>query len=152
MSHPPIKELVPHSGPMLLLDKVVAFDAEALCAEVAIMPSSTFCDGQAVGAWIGIEYMAQAIAAHAGYAARLRGEAVRLGLLLGSRQYHCTHAAFAVHSVLHVRVRRELLGENGLGAFACTIEDAGTGEVLASATLTVYQPDNVEQFLQRSNE
>jgi predicted hotdog family 3-hydroxylacyl-ACP dehydratase len=151
MKLPEIGTLVPHSGAMLLLDAVLAADHETLSAQVAIRPDSMFVADGAVGAWVGVEYMAQAVAAHAGYCARLRGEPVRVGFLLGTRRYTCAVPAFAQGSVLRIHVQRALQGENGLGAFDCRIED-GEGAELASATITVFQPDNVEEFLQRSSE
>jgi len=152
MSLPDIKSLVPHAGTMSLLDSLVAVDADTLTARVAIGPRTLFCDGAAVGAWVGVEYMAQAVAAHAGHAARLRGEPVRVGFLLGSRRYACTVPAFPVGSVLRIHVECTLQGETGLGAFDCRIHDDADGRELASATITVFQPDNVEEFLQRSSE
>jgi 3-oxoacyl-[acyl-carrier-protein] synthase-1 len=149
MSLPNVRELVPHAGAMVLLDRVISAGDDMLCAEVAIGPQTLFCDGESVGAWVGIEYMAQAVAAFAGYEARQRGEPVRVGFLLGSRRYECAHPAFAMGSRLHVHVQRTLQGENGLGAFECRIEDAvQAGVPLASATITVFQPDNVNEFLQ----
>ena len=152
MSLPDIRTLVPHSGTMSLLGRLRAADAETLCAEVAISAGTLFLDGGAVGAWVGVEYMAQAVAAHAGYGARLHGAAVRVGFLLGTRRYACTVPAFPAGSVLHVHVQRVLQGENGLGAYDCRIVDAAGGAEWASATITVFQPDNVEEFLQRSSE
>jgi len=147
---PPIGELVPHGPPMCLLDRVLAYATDTLDAEVAIAPASMFCTGGQVGAWVGIEYMAQAVAAFAGMQARARGEAVRVGLLLGTRRYTCSVAASPVGTVLRVRAHRVLQGENGLGAFECRIEDAAAGTLLAEASITVFQPENVEEFMQRS--
>ncbi|MBB3118900.1 ApeP family dehydratase [Pseudoduganella violacea] len=150
MSMPEFRSLVPHAGPMALLDRVLEADEESLCAEVAIRADSLFCADGGVGSWVGIEYMAQAVAAHAGYLARQRGEAVKPGFLLGSRRYTTTSPLFALGAVLHVRVRQVLRGENGLAAFECSIADGGAAgqEVLASATLTVFQPEDVNEFLQ----
>ncbi|WP_371870471.1 ApeP family dehydratase [Pseudoduganella flava] len=131
---------------MVLLDSVVSAGDDDLCAQVAIRPDSMFCDGAAVGSWVGIEYMAQAIAAHAGWLARRRGDAVKVGFLLGSRKYEAAVPAFAVGAVLHVHAHRALQGDNGLGAFECRIEVEG--RTVATATVTVYQPDNVNEFLQ----
>jgi predicted hotdog family 3-hydroxylacyl-ACP dehydratase len=105
-----------------------------------------FCGADGVGAWVGIEYMAQAVAAHAGYRASLRGEQVKIGFLLGSRRYECSRPVFAIGSVLRVHVRCILLGENGLGSFECRIDDPGAS--VAIATLTVFQPANVNEFLE----
>jgi len=159
MMLPDVRELVPHAGPMVLLERVLAVDADTLCAEVVIRPDTLFCDDQGVGAWVGVEYMAQAVAAFAGHEARLRGEPVRVGFLLGTRRYECRLPAFALGSRLHVHVQRTLQGENGLGAFECRIVDADMsgveasgvetpGTPLATATVTVFQPDNVNDFLQ----
>lgn len=149
MSGIDIHSLVPHSGAMSLLGRFLDADDESLRAEVVVNEETMFCVDGEVGAWVGVEYMAQAVAAHAGWCARLRGEPVRVGFLLGSRKYACSVASFPVGSVLKIEVRRALQGENGLGAFDCRIED-GTGAELASATITVFQPHNVEEFLQRS--
>lgn len=152
MNFPDIRALVPHSGPMVLLDRVLAADGETLCAEVTIRPGSMFCDGACVGSWVGMEYMAQAVAAHAGFLALGRGEEVEVGFLLGTRRYECDRPSFAAGSVLHVHVRRALQGDNGLGAFECHIDDAVGGATAASATVTVFQPENVNEFLQRGDE
>jgi predicted hotdog family 3-hydroxylacyl-ACP dehydratase len=132
-----IRALLPHSGPMVLLDRLVAADAESLCAEVCIRSDSLFCVDGAVGAWVGLEYMAQAIGAYAGYTARLRGESIKLGYLLGTRCYECARPIFAVGTLLRIHVRRLLQSDNGLASFACRIEDEN-GQV-ASANLSVFQ-------------
>ena len=150
MSMPDIRSLVPHSGAMVLLDRVVSADDDNLCAEVRIHAASMLADAHGVGAWVGIEYMAQAIAAHAGWKALQRNQDVKVGFLLGSRKYQAMVPAFALGSVLRVHVHRVLQGENGLGAFDCRIDavDAVAGAPsLATATVTVFQPDNVNQFL-----
>lgn len=151
MTLPDIATLVPHSGAMALLGRLLAADTETLDAELTIGPESMFCGDDGVGAWVGIEYMAQAVAAHAGYGAQLRNEAVHVGFLLGTRRYTCTQALFPLGSVLRIHVERVLQGENGLGAYECSIAGADGAE-LAQATITVFQPDNVEEFLQRSSE
>lgn len=145
MDAPDIRTLVPHAGRMVLLDRVIAVDEDSLCAEVTIREDSLFCGPDAVGAWVGIEYMAQAIAAHAGHAARLKGEPVKIGFLLGTRRYECARPSFPLGSVLRVKVRSLLIADNGLGSFECCIEDA-QGEA-ATATVSVFSPANVEEFL-----
>ena len=84
MSEIDIHSLVPHSGAMSLLGRLLDADDESLRAEVRITPETMFCTDGEVGAWVGVEYMAQAVAAHAGWCARLRGDPVRVGFLLGS--------------------------------------------------------------------
>lgn len=150
MGMPDIRSLIPHAGPMVLLDRVISVDENSLVAEVRIRSDSLFCNPDGVGAWVGIEYMAQAIGAWAGYNAQLRGEPVKLGFLLGTRRYECSRPIFMLGSVLRVHVQRLFQNENGLGSFECSIDNE-EGPV-ASATVTVFQPPNVDNFLQGSSE
>ena len=150
MGMPDIRSLVPHAGPMVMLDRVISVDEDSLLAEVRIRSDSLFCDADGVGAWVGIEYMAQAIGAWAGYNARLRGEPIKLGFLLGTRRYECRRPIFVLGSVLRVHARRVFQDENGLGSFECSI-DNDEGRV-AAATVTVFQPSNINDFLQGSSE
>ena len=137
MKLPDIRNLLPHSGPMVLLDHVVAADADSLSAEVRVRADSLFCVDGGVGGWVGLEYMAQAIGAYAGYCARLRGEPIRIGYLLGTRRYDCKQPRFAVGRVLKIHVKRVWQSDNDLASFDCRIDDE-SGE-LASANVTVFQ-------------
>jgi predicted hotdog family 3-hydroxylacyl-ACP dehydratase len=151
MNMPDIRKLVPHSGQMVLLDRAISADTDDFCAEVRIHAGSMLADEHGVGAWVGIEYMAQAIAAHAGWLALQRGDEVKVGFLLGSRKYEAQVSQFALGDVLRVHVHRVLQAENGLGAFECRIDIVDGASAVATATVTVFQPDNVNQFLKDGN-
>jgi predicted hotdog family 3-hydroxylacyl-ACP dehydratase len=151
----PIAQLVPHSGRMCLLASAAAGEGDSLQAELTIRADDIFFDsmgpGSGVGAWVGIEYMAQAVAAWAGLRARRTGDAPKLGFLLGSRRYQSSRSAYALGERLIIDVRREFQADNGLGQFDCRIEIAG--ETVASAHLTVFGPDDPVAFLRgESNE
>ena len=91
-----IEDLILHRPPMLLLESVASWDDTGLSAVVNLQNSYLFADSDgAIPAWVGIEYMAQAISARAGIAARLRGEPISVGLLLGTRKYATKVASFA---------------------------------------------------------
>jgi predicted hotdog family 3-hydroxylacyl-ACP dehydratase len=111
---------------------------------VAIGAGTLFLDGGAVGAWVGVEYMAQAVAAHAGHGARLRGEAVRVGFLLGTRRYQCDVDAFAAGSELVIEAVRCFHDDEGMAMFACRIDAPGAH---AEARLTVFSPPDPDAFL-----
>lgn len=155
---PPVSRLVPHKGAMLLLDRVVAADTDSLQAEVRITAASLFCGEDGVGSWIGVEYMAQAVAAYAGYQAMQAAAgqsrhaenasppAPKIGFLLGSRRYTASRGHFAPGCTLRVHVLRLLQADNGLGSFDCFIADGD--ERIATATLTVFQPPDVATFLE----
>ena len=146
MNLPHIASLVPHAAPMLLLDRVLRVDADTLCAQVTIHPASMFHGARGVGAWVGIEYMAQAIAAYAGYHAQQRGAAVKLGFLLGTRRYVCSRPWFTAGTCLEIEVQQLLQADNGLGSFACSIRDSTSQQTLAQATVSVFQPHDAKAF------
>ena len=143
-----IAGLVPHSGAMSWLDRVIEADAESLLAEATLRADHLLVrDGQ-LGAAAGVEYMAQAAAAWAGYQRHLQaGEdgAARIGFLLGTRRYQCNRPAFRVGEVLRVHVQRLFQADNGLGQFECVI--TVDGAEVARASLNVFGPDDPEAFL-----
>lgn len=144
----PVSELLPHAPPMVLLDRAMSYDETSLTAEVDIRPDSVLGTADGVPAWVGIEYMAQAVAAHAGFKARLDGKQPAVGYLLGTRSYKSSLASFPPGATLRIHIQA-LFAEMGLGAFACRIDL--NGEV-ASATINVYQPpDNSVDIVHSGN-
>ncbi|MFH4351496.1 3-hydroxylacyl-ACP dehydratase, partial [Acinetobacter baumannii] len=73
---------------MILIDQVLSFDQEQIQTRLTVRADGLFNqpDGS-LPAWLGIELMAQSVAAYAGCQARTKGEAVKLGFLLGSRKF-----------------------------------------------------------------
>ena len=133
-----IEALIPHRGAMRLLDRVLEIDHERVLAEVDVPFDGLFVRDGAVPSWIGIEYMAQAVAAWAGMRARQAGGAPRPGLLLGTRRYETHCDGFASGTCLQVEARCEIMGGNGLGQFACRI--VHEGRELAVARISVMDP------------
>lgn len=144
-----VAELVPHSGTMSLLDSTLHWDHKSLLAQVTIRPDTLFVTDNGVPAWVGIEYMAQSVAAFAGVRAKVAGEAIRIGFLVGTRKYHCNSPYFPLGSTLTIKVTEELRGENGLGVFICRITSAANSAtmIVAEANLNVFQPDDAKEFL-----
>ena len=136
----PIAELLPHGPGMALIDQLLAYDPGKSIGAVLVRRDSRFFDRTGVPAWVGIEYMAQTIAAHAGFEARLRGKPPSIGFLLGTRSYECCAIEFPLGAALEIVVI-PLYVEDGLGSFDCTIEHNG---VLARAIVSTYQPKHDE--------
>lgn len=68
---PPISELVMHAKPMLLIDRAMSADETSLTAEVDITANSMFCvPNKGVPSYVGIEYIAQTVAAYSGWRAK----------------------------------------------------------------------------------
>ncbi len=140
----PIEAMVPHSGRMLMVDALLANDEDSVVVAAEVRADNLFADAQGVPAWVGIEYMAQAIAAWAGCRALARNEPTKIGFLLGTRRYDCRCRSFAIGARLRIEARRELFGENGLGMFACRILEGDTE--LASANVSVFEPPDPAAF------
>lgn len=131
-----IAGLIPHSGRMILLDKIIDFSEDTLSAELTVRDDGLLGNDQFVPAWAGIEYMAQAVAAYAGIQSKLAGKPIKLGYLLGTRRYVANVARFAVGSTMTIAVKK-IIQDDKLGVFDCKIYGDG---IEINANLNVYQP------------
>ena len=146
----PLAELLPHAGDMILLDRILSFDEEQIHTRLTVKPDGLFNlpDGS-LPAWVGIELMAQSVAAFAGCHARLKGKPVELGFLLGTRKFECNVEAFPAGSELTIHGLRSLEDDNGMGVFECHINAPG---IEASARLNVFRPPQPSQYLEQTRE
>jgi predicted hotdog family 3-hydroxylacyl-ACP dehydratase len=134
----PIEHLLPHRPPMILIDELLAYDDARARAAVIIRDTSLFLEPEGVPSHIGLEYMAQTCGAHAGALALEHGGVVKIGLLLGSRQYRAHVPHFRRGERLEICVSA-VYRDGEVGAFDCRIEIGGAA--VAEAQLTVYQPE-----------
>jgi predicted hotdog family 3-hydroxylacyl-ACP dehydratase len=141
----PLAELLPHAGDMILIDRILAFDDEQIQTFTTVKPGGLFSleDG-GLPAWVGIELMAQSVAAFAGCHARRRGDAVELGFLLGTRKFECNVESFPVGTELTIHGMRSLEDDNGMGVFECHIHAPG---IHATARLNVFRPPQAAHYL-----
>jgi len=130
---------------MLLIERVLAWDAEHAAVAATPRGDAWYAERGAMPSWIGIELMAQAIAAHVGLVARSRGQPPKRGVLLGTRQFRTNETRFAAGVELHVTARVSYRDESGLAAYDAIIERGGAQ--LATANVTVYEPPDFEAFL-----
>lgn len=146
---PHIEDVLPHRGNMLLIDRLIEFNNESAVAECLPRSNTWYADTQGnMPAWIGIELMAQTIAAHVGVLKRLEGKPQKNGVLVGTRRYKSTTPIFASAVSLQIRVTMTYQDPSGLAAYDCNITCANA--ILAEATLKVFEPDNFQTFLQES--
>jgi predicted hotdog family 3-hydroxylacyl-ACP dehydratase len=137
----PLGELLPHGPEMTLIDQFREYSPQRSIATVTITRRSRFAEADGVPAWVGIEYMAQTIAAHAGYEGWLRGQPPAIGFLLGTRAYRSDIDVFPLGTTLTISVE-PLVTDAKLGAFQCAIT---TDRVVAIAVVNTYQP-NVDEL------
>ncbi|TEW54092.1 3-hydroxydecanoyl-ACP dehydratase [Psychromonas sp. RZ22] len=139
--YPSIASLVPHDAPMILIDNIVDTDEKTIHCQVFVTADSPFFDSQsnAIGAWVGIEYMAQTVAAWSGYQHFLKQQVSPIGFLLGVRRYDTQSDLFHQGEIIDIYAEK-LMESEGMGAFSCQIKCKN--KQLASAQLNVFVPNN----------
>lgn len=138
---PSLQELLPHDVPMVLIDELVDVGGKHVHCRVTPTADNLFfdCVARAVPGYIGIEFMAQSVAAWAGYHARMRGETPSVGFLLGCRRYKAEVCSFRENELLDIHA--ELVMENnGMSIFSCQIEHEG--KAIAASQISTYAPTN----------
>lgn len=134
---PPVHELLPQSGPMLLVGRVLAHDAGG--TRCAVDPAAGALFGREPGrvpCWVALEYMAQCAAVHGGLVARSRGEAPQPALFVGARRVVFACDAFATGEGLEVTAC-PVGASAGAVAFDCRVGRTAQDEPLARGRLLV---------------
>lgn len=136
---PPIEQLVPHDKPMILIDRAIDVGLETIHCQVTIGTHNPFfnLETQSIPAYVGIEFMAQSVAAWSGYHALIAGQVPPIGFLLGSRRYSVECDAFPLGQQIDIFAEK-VMENNGMAVFSARLE---TQEALiASCQLNVYVP------------
>jgi len=137
---PPVTELLPHAGKAVLIDAVLSDSADAIRVAAHVSAAHPFfVAGEGVPVWVGIEMMAQAIAAHAGLQARREQRPPNAGMLLGTRKFEAEVPYFREGATLEVRAEREFGDTGGIAACACAI--LCDGQTLARASIIIVEVD-----------
>ncbi len=135
-----VNALLPHAPPMVLLDEVLGWEQGKVATALTIRPESPFFSQEGgVPSYIGLEYMAQTCGVYAGIEAKNQEQPVRLGFLLGTRNFHASIDRFLLGDRLVIEAT-EVFRQDGMGVFDCRIKNGD--EEIASAQLNLYQPDD----------
>jgi len=134
---------------MHLLTRVLDHNRESTTCSVDPASHELFHDAEGhVPTVVGIEYMAQCIAAHAGLDASDGSVPPRIGVLLGSRRVVLHRATFPHEGEIEVHTRY-VRGRPSLGvmSFACEVrvrEASGETATIVEGTLSVAlaEPDS----------
>jgi predicted hotdog family 3-hydroxylacyl-ACP dehydratase len=143
---PAIEELIPHRGPVVLLDRILHHQPRFTEARVSIAKQRWLeRDDGSVAGWLAVEYMAQCVAAHEGLLARAEGRPPPAGYLVGVTRLRLEVAEFDADAFLIVRSER-VRGRPSLGALShhCQLRperaDGEVGPLWAEARLSVSVP------------
>lgn len=142
-----VADFIPHREPMILISKLLAHGEDTLLTQTDISANSPYFDNKLNGVpnYVGIEYMAQSIAALAGVEAHMRNDIIRVGFLLGSRKLQMHIGHFAAGQSYQTRVTRLYQEDSGLAVFDCQI--LHNQVVVAEANVNVFQPQDTQAYI-----
>ncbi len=132
-----LDDILLHSPPMRLIDSITELDPDYIRCKVTINEASIFYDStiQGIYAWVGVELMAQAVAAYAGSHKAQTKPA--LGLLLSVRKFQTQQPYFKLGQELTIVAHKDYVHEM-VGVFNCEIFI--DGKLIASAKLNTIEP------------
>lgn len=135
-----VAPLLPHSGDMVLLDRISDFGEDFLIAETEIRSDNILIKQGKLATFAGIEIMAQGVAAWSGCLATLADEPVRLGYLLGTRKLHIYTQEIPVGSKLQIKIKMSIQDNTGFGVFDSQLIDLTSGKIILEGALNVFSP------------
>lgn len=144
--------LLPHSGRMVLIDRITRYGDDFVEAGAQIKPDHILLVGGILPYTAFIELMAQAVGAYAGLQARKNARPVRLGFLLGTRKLEIFAQSVPVGTHLLATAHMSIQDAGGMGVFDCELrwtdapetssETLPSDGILARASLNVYSPEH----------
>lgn len=142
--------LLPHSGHMVLIDRVTEYRADFVSVQAHIGSKHILLQNGVLPTTMGMEIMAQAIGAFAGIQALGAGEEVKLGFLLGTRKLNLFVDCIPVGTTLTATAHLSTQDPSGMGVFDCELcwtaapddvrDTLPQDGLLAQAALNVYSP------------
>ena len=145
-NYPHISTLIPHSGKMILLEKVIYRDAERIDCLMTISVQDPFTNEYGnVPAYVGIEYMSQGVAAHSSLNKTDKTERGKIGVLLGSRKVELFVQEFFQKQELLISANL-VLERDRFGVFDCDIRNADDGELLVRGRLKFYETKTIDDM------
>lgn len=140
----PIAPLIPHARGMCLLTRLIEVDDAGGVAETTTRRDDLFAEADGIPAWVGVEWLAQTVAAWAGFRAAASGETPAPGLLLGARRYHARVPVFTFDQRIRIAVTVEFVADNGVTQVHGKLYPAEEVDApLAQGSLTLYRPDSM---------
>jgi predicted hotdog family 3-hydroxylacyl-ACP dehydratase len=140
------EQVLPHRHGMLLAERV-DYGADYGQIMLTVRRDSPFCEAQGIPAWVGIEYMAQAMGVYSGVERHQHGGTPQIGLLIGTRRYDSSVPVFSLGAQLTTTARL-VFSDAEMYVFNCEISDGQN--VLARGDIKAFRPDDIHEFLRRA--
>lgn len=139
---PEIEELIPHRGRSVLLEGVRHFVEGEASFDAVIKADHPYARDGRVEALVGLEMMAQAVAALVGLEQRAAQQPPQVGYLVSATQLEFRCRWLSVGSRLVVGARTTWL-DQGSGCFDCSVAEGS--ETLMAGGLTVVRSSGRER-------
>lgn len=136
--YPSIRELIPHDGPMVLLDEMLHCEPGLARCRITIAPGMRFVSDGTVDTIVTLEYMGQAVAASCGYAAFRGGNDIRVGMIIGCRRMDVEVPKLQVGDELLIEVR-EVRAQEEISVYECEVRRGS--DPVATAQLTLFHAE-----------
>jgi len=143
---PDLPLLLPQAGRMRVLERVLAHGRRATLCDAVIGPDTPLCENDVAPAVLGIELLAQCMAAHGGLSGR-DGPQPRRGFLVGSRRIELRTRGFLPGERLWVRAEH-VRGESGMVAFRCALGAAAPPASHAEAQARALVAGSLNAFVE----
>jgi predicted hotdog family 3-hydroxylacyl-ACP dehydratase len=141
----PIARLLPQAPPMILIDEVLGWNEDRVVTRLTVRREAAFAQDPGIPAHVALEWMAQSCGALVGIRALEERQPVRVGFMLGSRDFRATAPWFRFGEDLAVTAV-SVFSDGEMAQFDCRV-DRET-ETRATARLTLYQPRDLRAMLE----
>lgn len=144
---PVLEELIPHSGPMLLLDDVEDHSEKRTVTRVDPAQSRLFYDDDEtiVPAWVGLEYMGQTACTHVMLKTRNETKGPAGGILISAKNISVNFGGFSTQRIYQAEAEH-VLEQGRLQSCECLIREKGRSDVLMSGRLNALVSDDLDDL------
>ncbi len=141
-----IENLIPHSGDMVLLDKVIEVDADSIHVQSTIGADNAFLEREYFYTFLTLEMMAQSLVVFRGLGDKESRQ--KLGFLLGARGFKIFKPFVRIGDTIDIITQISMQDKNGLGVYDSRAYCKE--ELIAEATISVLNPNSafLEQILE----
>lgn len=133
-THRPVESLLPHTPPLVLIDRIVQLEQDAITCEVNFPNDGFFRDSAGIPVAWSVEILAQACALFVSI--QCYGTGITQGRLLKCRCFEFFTSHLPYESLLKVSTKLTMAGDSGLWFFTGDLRDAN-GTVFASGEMSI---------------
>ena len=147
-------QLIPHSGKMALLSRIVSHDISKreVVAQFDVEESCIFYDDELGGIpnWVTFEIMAQTLSSLTGITNRVKGLEPLAGCILSIANFKAVKEVFEKGSVLTINIREDFRDEEShVFKYYCSVSQDEQADLVTS-DITVLETESIESIVRGS--